>query len=73
MKIQLDTLSDELLIEAYNDAKAYHLNADFIHLLKSEILRRIIAKMLAESKTIDITYIKSCIDTNEVNEYLNLA
>ncbi|WP_102693057.1 sporulation histidine kinase inhibitor Sda [Rummeliibacillus pycnus] len=70
----METLSDELLIKAYTDAKTHNLNLDFIHLLENEILRRILVKMLSESKLEDISTIKSFpIDFDIVNEYFNLA
>jgi len=34
------TLSDEQLIEAYQEALALSLNSDFIYLLKKELQRR---------------------------------
>lgn len=36
----LRTLSDEQLIEAYQEALTLSLNSDFIHLLKNELQRR---------------------------------
>lgn len=70
----METLSDELLLEAYTDAKTYKLNSDFIRLLEGEIIRRILVKMISESKTNDLSSIKSLpIDSNIVNEYLNLV
>ncbi|WP_397537085.1 sporulation histidine kinase inhibitor Sda [Rummeliibacillus pycnus] len=70
----METLSDELLIQAYSDAKTYNLNLDFIRLLEDEILRRIVVKLISESKIENIPTISSLpIDSNVVNEYFNLA
>ena len=70
----MDTLSDELLIKVYKEAKTYKLNSDFIHLLEDELLRRIAVKMIEESKTQDIAKIKSLpIDSDAVDVYFNLA
>ncbi|MGX9133179.1 sporulation histidine kinase inhibitor Sda [Rummeliibacillus sp. JY-2-4R] len=70
----MDTLSDELLIKAYKEAKTYKLNPDFIRLLEDELLRRIAVKMIEESKTQDIAKIKSLpIDSDAVDVYFNLA
>jgi len=70
----METLSDELLIKAYTDAKTNNLNLDFVCLLENEILRRILIKMVSESKLEDFSAIKSLpIDSNLVNEYFNLA
>lgn len=74
VNVPMDTLSDELLIEAYNDAKTFRLNSDFIRLLEDEILRRIVIKMIMDSKAEDIPSINSLsIDSNAVNEYFNLV
>ena len=70
----METLSDELLIKAYSDAKTNNLNLDFIRLLEDEILRRIVVKLISESKVENLSTIKSLpIDSNVVNEYFNLA
>ncbi|HWI49691.1 MAG TPA: sporulation histidine kinase inhibitor Sda [Rummeliibacillus sp.] len=70
----METLSDELLIKAYSDAKTNNLNFDFILLLEDEILRRIVVKLISESKVENLSTIKSLpIDSNVVNEYFNLA
>lgn len=70
----MDTLSDQLLIKAYNDSKINHLNTDFIQLLEEEILRRIVQKMIAESNTCDMSTIQSFPDdSNIVNHYFNLV
>jgi len=55
----METLSDELLIKAYSDAKTNNLNFDFILLLEDEILRRIVVKLISESKVESISTIKS--------------
>lgn len=71
---KMDTLSDELLIEAYNEAKTFQLNTDFIRLLEDEILRRIAIRMILDSNTENIDVIKtSPIDSNAFNRYFNLA
>ncbi|MFJ8263052.1 sporulation histidine kinase inhibitor Sda [Rummeliibacillus sp. NPDC094406] len=70
----METLSDKLLIKAYSDAKTNNLNFDFIRLLEDEILRRIVVKLISESKVESISTISSLsIDSNVVNEYFNLA
>lgn len=70
----MDTLSDELLIKAYNDAKTNNLNLDFISLIEDEIFRRIVVKLISTSKTEAIpTIISLPIDSNIVSEYFNLA
>ncbi|WP_430310492.1 sporulation histidine kinase inhibitor Sda [Rummeliibacillus pycnus] len=70
----METLSDELLIKSYNDAKTNNLNLDFIRLLEDEIYRRIVVKLITTSKTEDILTIQSLtLDSNVVNEYFNLA
>ncbi|RIJ69531.1 sporulation histidine kinase inhibitor Sda [Rummeliibacillus sp. TYF005] len=70
----MDTLSDELLIEAYNEAKTFQLNSDFIRLLEDEILRRIAVRMIIDCKAENIDVTKtSPIDSNAFNRYFNLA
>lgn len=71
--VKMNTLSDELLIEAYNEAKTFKLNADFIRLLEDEILRRVVVKMIIDSKTKNIDFKIAPIDSNAVNKYFNLA
>lgn len=74
VNIPMDTLSDESLIEAYNNAKTYNLDLDFIRLLEGEILQRIVTKMILDSRTEDIADLKSfSIDSDAVNEYFNLV
>lgn len=74
VNVLMDTLSDELLIEAYNNAKTYNLDLDFIRLLEGEILQRIVIKMILDSRTEDIAELQSLsIDSNAVNEYFNLV
>ncbi len=71
---KMDTLSDELLIEAYNEAKTFQLNSDFIRLLEDEILRRIAVRMIIDCKAENIDVTKtSPIDSNAFNRYFNLA
>lgn len=36
----MENLSDELLIESYENAKKYHLSKEFIELIKTEMERR---------------------------------